>query len=199
MIFPDLMLDLETKGKLPGSVIASIGAVPFNPYTGHIGGGFYVNVDEASCKAFGLVTDAETEAWWADPARDTARAALAKDPQPLMHALKALDGFWTVTAAERIWCQGPSFDQVILEAAYRAVRWAPPFRYNAGRCTRTIYDLSGIKPDTSVGVYHNALDDALMQAKAVIAGYRKLGLCPAEDSETRDLLADARATAVTYG
>lgn len=58
------MLDLETFGTKPGSVIRSIGAVMFD-LDGRTGPEFYRNIDEESCVKAGLTYDPSTVSWWA--------------------------------------------------------------------------------------------------------------------------------------
>lgn len=170
------MGDTETLAKAPGAVILSIGMVAFDPVAGTLGASFYSNIDPDSCKAVGLVEDASTVEWWANPLRDAARATLEEDRRDITQVLTDLSSWWAEVGGRRLWCQGPSFDQPILDAAYRACWLAPPWEYNSGRDTRTIYELTGEKAIAGAGTFHNALDDARSQAEAVIRGYRQLGL-----------------------
>ena len=59
----DVMIDLETLGIQPGSVIRSIGAVVFDPVTNTLGSTFYQNICADSCKKAGLTTDPDTIKW----------------------------------------------------------------------------------------------------------------------------------------
>lgn len=171
-----VMSDTETLAKIPGAVILSIGLIAFDPVAGTLGETFYRNIDPDSCKAVGLVEDAETVAWWADTQRAEARAQLQSDQRQLRAVLAELSAWWAEVGGRRLWCQGPSFDQPILDWAYRACGMEPPWAYNSGRDTRTIYELTGEKAIAGGGTFHNALDDARSQAEAVIRGYQKLGL-----------------------
>lgn len=172
----DIMLDLETFGIRPGCVIRSIGAIVFNPKTGHLGSEFYVNVDRASCELLGMHVDASTEAWWKRQSLQ-ARAALEVDPKPLSDALWSFSAWWSTNGGERIWSHGANFDQPIMEAAYPLVGMQAPWSFWNSRCTRTLYDIAGV--DTrkmSAGeVKHNALDDARIQARAVHLCFQRLG------------------------
>lgn len=170
-----IMLDLETLGTAPGSVIRSIGAVVFNPLTGQLGEEFYRNIDLASCLAVGLTVDPATEAWWAKRSAE-ARARLEIDPRPLDQVLDAFGAFCDRAGGVRLWGHGGNFDEPLLSAAYRAAGLRTPWMYWDGRCTRTIYDAAGVKPDRAVGVHHDALVDARNQAVAVHAAYVRLGL-----------------------
>lgn len=178
-----IMLDLETWGMTPGSAIASIGAVAFDPHGDPtLNSGlhpFYYNISRESCLAAGLKLDQRTVDWWADPERADARKALEIDQVSLAEALAAFSMFYATWAdltgkADRLWSNGPSFDEVILAAAYRALGQEPPWRYNAGRDCRTVFDLTGLKLQHTVGTFHHALDDAREQALLVQQAYRQL-------------------------
>ena len=185
----DICHDLETFGKAPGCVIRSLGAVAFDrrdstiePATGGYLGYFYAVIDRASCEAVGLIVDPGTEAWWNEPEQALANAALLAEPgQPLPEVLDDFDEWYRLWApvadkADCLWSNGPSFDEAILAAAYAACGREPPWRYNAGRDCRTIYDLAGVKLTHTSGVHHHALDDAREQALLIQRAYRKLGL-----------------------
>ncbi len=175
-----VMVDLETFGSRPGSVIASIGAVAFDPVTGEMGATFTSVVDPASCTALGLTMDADTVIWWLKQG-ESARAALTNGGGALLpDALRAFNLYWKLVGGTHFWGHGGNFDDPMLAAAYHAAGLTPPWRYSASRCTRTIFDLAGVSPDRAEGVHHTALDDARAQALAVIAAYRKLVFLPVE-------------------
>lgn len=175
-----IMIDLETWGNDPGSSIASIGAVAFDPW-GRVEttAGFYFTIDRKSCKAIGLVENPGTVKWWDDPKRAVARAALDIDPQPIVQVLNAFSDFYRSHASveaetDCLWSNGPSYDETILGAAYRAAGLTPPWRYNAGRDCRVTFDIFGVRLQHTEGVFHHALDDAREQAALVQDVYRRL-------------------------
>lgn len=167
------MLDIETFGTSPGSVIRSIGAVAFE-LTGEIGETFYVNVDKQSCLSAGLVVDPNTEKWWGEQS-PAAQKAFLVDPKPLKVALEQFASWLLAQNAPTIWSQGANFDPPVLEAAYRALGKETPWRFYNVRDTRTIYDVFGF--DTRdlmrTRVHHNALDDTLHQVALVAAAVAK--------------------------
>ena len=67
-----IMVDLETLGTAPGSVILSIGAVRFDVEKGLLDE-FYVNIDVESSQRLGLTIDGDTVMWWLKQS-DAARA-----------------------------------------------------------------------------------------------------------------------------
>lgn len=170
-----IMVDLETMGTAPGSVIAAIGAVAFDPLTGEFGASFYRAVSMASCQRAGLTLDADTVGWWLRQG-DAARAALLGERADLITALAHFEGFWRDAGGTAFWSHGANFDEPLLAAAYRAVGSRSPWGYTASRCTQTIFALAGVSVDRAAGTHHNALDDARAQAEAVCAAYVALGL-----------------------
>jgi len=174
------MVDLETLGTAPGSVILSIGAVTFDPVFGAVGAkAFYRVIDQASCEAVGLTVDPATVAWW-ERQDQAARDALKVDPRQVRDVLADFTAWWRASGGRKFWAHGPNFDETLLAAVYRACGAIPPWKYWDCRCTRTIYAAAGdIKPDRAAGQHHNALDDAIAQAEAVCRAYRVLGLAVA--------------------
>ncbi len=170
-----LMVDLETMGTAPGSAIVAIGAVVFDPVAGTLGERIHTPVSLASAMAVGLTCDPDTITWWLRQG-DAARAALTGAGAPLVDALEQLTRLYRTQRCGAIWGHGGNFDEPLVVAAYRAAHLLPPWRFWDSRCTRTIYALAGVKPDRAAGTHHNALDDAVAQAEAVIRAYRKLGL-----------------------
>lgn len=169
----DVMVDLETFGSAPGCVVVSIGAVAFNRDTGRLGDSFYRVIEIESAKRLGLKCDAETLLWWMRQGED-ARAALTRDPEPIERVLAEFEAFWGRQRAERFWCHGATFDAPILDAAYRAARLRVPWKYSAVRDTRTLFELADVAVERSAGTHHNALDDAVNQARAVLVALAKV-------------------------
>ena len=171
-----IMIDIETMGTAPGSAIVSLGAVVFDPLAGTLGETFYQVTSLDSCLEAGLTTEAGTILWWMQQS-DAARAQLtAPDAQPLIPALSDFTSWWQHQGGQFIWGHGANFDEPLLSAAYRAVGAAPPWKFWDARCTRTIFALTGERPDRAKGTHHNALDDAKAQAEAVCRAYKKLGI-----------------------
>ena len=172
-----IMLDLETLGTKPGSVILSIGAVLFDPKTGELGEEFYTAVSSDSCVGYGLTVDQKTAAWWdkqSDEARVALRAALDPEAPKLHEALAAFKQWVQEHSIEKnnrlIWGNGASFDVPLLDAAYEAVRLVPPYEFWGSMCFRTMKNLHrDVVAPAREGTHHNALDDAKHQARHLIA------------------------------
>lgn len=160
-----VMLDLETLGATPNSVITSIGAVKFN--SSGILDEFYTRVDIKSCIDYGLIIDPQTIIWWLGQA-DNARLELTKPGINLAEALLSFSS-WVGADNSEIWGNGASFDNVVLSQAYSKTNTTRPWKYSADRCYRTIKSLY---PDVKIerlGEHHNALDDAKSQANHLIS------------------------------
>lgn len=169
----NIMMDLETWGTTPGSALRSIGACEFNPHTDEIGETFYANIADQSCLSAGLVQDAGTVAWWG---RQTQKAqdALLVDQRPLSEVVISFAQWFRKVRGVFVWSQGANFDQPLWDAACRAVGLEAPWKFWDSRCTRTAYDMGGLNPRTikRMGTHHNALDDAIHQARCVQAAYQ---------------------------
>ncbi len=189
-----IMIDLETFGNQPGSVLRSLGAVVFDPLTGSLGAEFYINIDRADSERLGMVVDPETEAWWARQS-EAARAALEIDPRPLTEALEAFTVFFKENRGYQVWGQGKDYDPVLLAAAYRAAALRTPWDYNATRDTRTAYEISGVRPDRLRVSLHNALEDAKAQAADVAKSFARVATLGGEQGaeSARHLPAEIRA------
>lgn len=169
----NVMVDSETMGTRPGDVLASLGACVFDLLTGKIGETFYMVIDQGSCERLGMKKDPATVSWWAEQSV-AAQEALLVDPQPIGDVLTAFTAWWKKVGGDLIWSQGANFDEPLLAAAYRFCGLTPPWKFWNARDTRTVYDLAKYNPNKRIGVYHNALDDALTQAADIHACYRIL-------------------------
>lgn len=173
-------LDLETWGKRAGCAIRSIGAVAFDPNSDLIGATFYQNVTLESCQKMKLYVDPETAIWWAQQG-EKARAILEEDQVHLKAAVLNFNAWFRCLDPDainsiRIWSHGAAFDLPIYEAAAHAVGFKAPWHYRAPRDTRTLFDLVGLSTEDLlfVGTKHNALDDAVHQAKCVQGAHRRM-------------------------
>lgn len=178
-----IMFDLETFGTKPGSVLRSIGAVVFDPATGHTGATFYSNIDRASCEAVGLTVDPGTEAWWKKQAIE-AQNALLQNCRPIADVVRDFHAWFRTNGGNEIWCQGANFDSVLWQSVADAVRQPVPWKFWNVRDTRTAYDCFGLNANAigRAGTYHNALDDSLHQVRCVSAAYAR-GRVPAPSLE----------------
>ena len=172
------MIDIETCGTLPDSIILTIGAVFFQR-KGHIPqledlDTFYRRIDIQSCIDAGLTSSQETMDWWAHQSEEAQYEALHHpDRIPLRQALQELSLF--VGQKKKIWANSPSFDIVILENAMRATSVSIPWNFWNTRDVRTIMDLGGLHSADLGEVPHHALQDCYRQIRGVKMALQILG------------------------
>lgn len=169
----NVMLDLETWSTSPNAVITSIGAVKFTLNSDNSGGKiveeFYYRINPQSCVDVGLEMSVDTILWWMKQS-DEARAEFQKQTWNIQDVL-GLFAMWLSDDPKNIdvWGNGSDFDNVLLANAYRVCGKSLPWRYFNNRCYRTLKNIySNVLPTPTVGVKHNALDDAKSQANHLI-------------------------------
>lgn len=164
----NVMLDLETLGTSPGSVILSIGAVEFDMAEG-LGREFYTVINQMSCLQNGLVTDSNTLAWWAQQSKEArqvledSRTSDIKLPDA-MHLFNAFLERCGDRTQIRVWGNGADFDNTLMIAAYKATAIKCGWKYHNNRCYRTLKETIGLPQSKREGTHHNALADAKHQA-----------------------------------
>ena len=159
------MLDLETLGNRPGSVLVAIGAVKFG--NGEILDEFYMRIDAESCVQLGLEMDVSTVMWWLQQAEGP-RMEITKLG---VHICEALIEFsqWVADPDAEMWGNGAAFDNVMLAAAYHAAFKPAPWKFWNDRCYRTMKNLHPHVAMAREGEHHHALDDARYQARHLMA------------------------------
>jgi len=155
------MLDLETLGTSPGSVIVAIGAVKFGE--GKIISEFYERVNAESCAKLGLKIDAATVMWWMGQ-NDEARKEITKPGGELADVLSDFYSWVFGPDVVEMWGNGANFDNVLLSDAFAAAKIPRPWKYSNDRCYRTVKNLHPEVQMDRNGTHHNALDDARSQA-----------------------------------
>lgn len=172
-----LMLDLETFGTSSNSLIISISAVEFNPFSViEEPAEFTVGVNVLEQLILPKTEiDLSTVVWWQaqkQEARDKLR-------EITLHSIKiALGSFnnFLETLDPKldisIWGNGATFDCVLLRNLYRRANIEFPLPYWADKDVRTLtqlVDYDAVKKLTGdfVGVKHNAIDDCKHQVKLI--------------------------------
>jgi hypothetical protein len=162
-----VMLDLETFGTKPGSVIISIGACAFDAHGDTIDKTCHLAIDAADSQRHGLRIDAGTVLWWMAPERDEARRRLAT--LPVIDLDSALLGFagWLDQFGHDwlLWGHGANFDNALLQTAYEVCGIPVPWTYKQDRCFRTLKSLFPGHEPAFDGMAHDALADAVHQAR----------------------------------
>ena len=178
-----LMIDIEAAGKSTSAALLSIGAVFFNPATGELGEQFYQPIKLASSQYHGGTIDASTVEWWMKQSEEARSVFNAENRVSLKDALNGLAAFIKTTAGDadvHVWGNGPAYDNAILATAFHATWIKQPWSFSKDTCVRTMVMLGrqlGIDPKydmTREGEHHNALDDAIHQARYVSVIWQSL-------------------------
>lgn len=163
MIYENVMLDLETMGVNNNAAIIAIGAVAFD-FEGNLGDHFYRTISLQSSVENGGVMDASTVLWWMKQS-DSARKEFERPGKNEITALVEFNDFLCQFEDIKVWGNGASFDNVILANAYRRNGEDLPWKYYNDRCYRTMKNLHPEIMMEREGTHHNALADAISQAK----------------------------------
>lgn len=165
-----IMLDIETLDTTSSAVVVSIGAVRFDPVTGHVApkaSAFRARLDLDDQIKRGRTVNGDTIAWWMQQSAD-ARAVFALEGKPdNLNLLRRFAAWVNTTDPKAIWGNGANFDNVIVRHLLESYGVATPWKFWQDECYRTIRNrVPGARelPIERVGVYHNAVDDALTQA-----------------------------------
>ncbi|HBR1309818.1 TPA: 3'-5' exoribonuclease [Klebsiella quasipneumoniae subsp. quasipneumoniae] len=180
-----VMVDLETMGKKHNAPIVAIGAVIFDPATGSIGESFYKVVCLESSVNWGAVIDPSTVIWWLKQSSEARSAIVNDDAIPLLDALLQFREFVSDNVAggskkAQVWGNGASFDNSILRSSYDCIAEDYPWEYWNDRDVRTMVELGhaiNYEPQKAIpfeGERHNALADAIHQARYVSAIWQRL-------------------------
>ena len=167
-----VMIDIETMALTERAAIVSIGAVIFDPRANKVTAETFYR--ELNWRKQGRTIDPNTRQWWTQQTK-AARASL-RGKGGLVDALEDLA--WWLPDDCKVWGNGPTFDIIILENAYRQEGVAVPWKFWNIRDCRTIKDIyesaRGGFSDASGGVEHNALDDARYQAEYVCKMWKSI-------------------------
>lgn len=187
MTYDHAMIDLETLGVRPGATILSIGVVPFDvqgpaPEAECL----HLIISRGDSERLGFQEDVDTVAWWdrqSWEAQETLRQAEEGGflvPEALAQLTAYLRARLPIDLKGRIaggvWGNGSDFDNVMLAAAYHRLGQALPWPFWQNRCFRTLKGLGFAAEPRRQGTHHNALDDALHQARWAVAILRELHL-----------------------
>ncbi len=167
----NVMLDIETLGVTPGSVVLSIGAVEFDQ--SNLGDVFHMGISVQDSTINGLHVDAGTAVWWLGQDQD-AQAAILKMLEGALPLDQVLDKFaksFKDWGKKKLWCNGASFDIPILVAAHKAVGKIQPWKYYNEMDMRTVKAGVGKKVwdenKEAPTVAHDGLADAISQARTL--------------------------------
>ncbi|XYQ55673.1 3'-5' exonuclease [Pectobacterium carotovorum] len=180
------MIDIEALGKKANAPIGSIGAVFFSPQTGELGEKFYCRVDFENDMLNGAVPDGDTIKWWLRQSSDARAELISDDAITIFYAVGKFSDWLTDNAESlktlKVWANSPSFDCAILKSAFERIYIDIPWNYWNERDVRTMKEVgfaimdmgSFLGTAETIGVKHNALDDAISQVALVSAVMSRL-------------------------
>ena len=163
--YPHVMIDIETLGTAPGSVILAVAAVPFGGSRLQRGS-FYQLVNLRSSVAAGFTADQATVDWWcARPACQRKWLPACNTAMPVALVLLKLAAWWrSLAPGACAWACGPDFDIAHLDHAYRRFGFEVPWAFYRARDLRTLRQAAGHDARQPWMQAHNAFDDAARQA-----------------------------------
>lgn len=167
------MVDIETLGDGSIAPIIQIGAVMFDESGPIADTRFLANVTFKSALASGVPTAGSLEFWIRQSMPARAGLFATPDPVPLAEALSHLSTWWSEKKPKQMWSHA-TFDAVILDNAYQAFGRMPPWSRRKVMDLRTLAALVPIDRIERLGTHHNALDDAIHQARVAGAALTKL-------------------------
>jgi hypothetical protein len=180
MRYPDLMIDIETLGTAPGSVITQVAVVGFDrtspvpPRTL-----FFLSPSIKQQSALGMTIDADTVAWWAKRPSGALAEQLSASQTPLDEFCECFDAIFRLDGGgSRVWAFSPNFDCVLIEALYQRLGRQIPWGHRQPRDLRTLADCAGVEKLSEIVPYpenaHRADVDAQYQACCVQALWHEL-------------------------
>lgn len=174
----NIMVDIETLGHAPKSVILSIGATHFDK--GGLSLPFYTRIDIGSSLLAGCHVEPATLNWWrkqnTEPIK---RAFFAPEVLHLSDALVAFQDYLGNKNQFYLWAKGPDYDCVALKHVYDLLLMDTPWQFRNTRDVRTVIGFvnpSEVPTASSEGEPHDAYYDACIQSKLVISACRLLNL-----------------------
>lgn len=176
-----LSIDLETAGTLVDSQILSIGLAMFDLKTGEIGNTLYLPIFLKN--DWPINATIGTIKFWTKQAIHNPYALKGlfeyeenPDAVYIEKALEMIQDFCNENKPETVWANGTKFDLGMLEYQFHKHDYEVPWFHNTDRCMRTLRQFAGNLNIECSGTSHNALDDAIWQAKYISAASKELCL-----------------------
>ena len=160
-----IMIDCETLDIGERPVLLSIGAVVFTESQIHEY--FHIGIDIEDSKRYGF-TVSQSTLDWQDQEDAAARADAFSGGEKIKAALQALVYFFEENKCTEIWSKGSLADIRWINNALDYFGIERPWKYYKEFCFRTLLKSVPKFDMPFVGMPHNALDDAIHQAKQFI-------------------------------
>lgn len=175
------MIDLETLGVEPDSVVITLGAMKFDPTTNaEPHAPLYLRLDiEEQSEKYKRSIDDNTLEWWGKQKKEIREEAFGDHERTSMDSMTKQLNKWCV-GLDNLWCQGPLFDYAILQNLYKNIGKPTPWNYWQIRDSRTLFALMPSDPRKAIQEeLHNALADCYYQAKCVQQTYKHFNITKA--------------------
>lgn len=171
------MIDLETLGTTPQSVILTIGGIKFDPFrlNKEPHSEFYVKLEIENQESRGRVINEDTLNWWSKQDDDIIHEAFVDSNRESVESMLSSLKKWFV-GCDKVWAQGICFDISMLEDICRQYGYPIPWQFYQVEDARTIINRMPVDPRKSMKfAAHNALDDSRAQAKSLQLAFDHFG------------------------
>jgi hypothetical protein len=162
----DIMVDIETLGTVPGSIILAIGAAIVRDTPDTVGKSkyFYATISRGNQEDLGFTVNPNTVLWW-ERQEPAARLEVFSGLSDISIALKRFADFVYQFEHPRLWGNSAAFDLGLLSAAYEIMGQHTPWSYWQEMCYRTFKSVYRTIPVPKLAtIPHKAIDDAVAQA-----------------------------------
>lgn len=174
--FKHVMIDTETLGRTPGSVVRSVAAVEFDPRTGETGRQKVWKIDLVDSIRYGFKVEASTLKWWMMQSDEARREFVEGAETPLEDFLEDFMQFIAATDEGNdftLWCLQLDFDVAMLRSMYS---W---YNLNVYRCDEEVLPWN-FRKVRDVRPYMDALDSAGLLPPKVADRHTPLADCLAQ-------------------
>lgn len=171
--FKHVMIDTETLGRTPGSVVRSVAAVEFDPKTGETGRQKVWKIDLTDSIRYGFKVEASTLKWWMMQSDEARREFVEGAETPLEDFLEDFMQFIAATDEGNdftLWCLQLDFDVAMLRSMYS---W---YNLNVYRCDEEVLPWN-FRKVRDVRPYMDALDSAGLLPPKVADRHTPLADC----------------------
>lgn len=174
--FKHVMIDTETLGRTPGSVVRSVAAVEFDPKTGETGRQKVWKIDLTDSIRYGFKIESSTLKWWMMQSDEARREFVEGAETPLEDFLEDFMQFIAATDEGNdftLWCLQLDFDVAMLRSMYS---W---YNLNVYRCDEEVLPWN-FRKVRDVRPYMDALDSAVLLPPKVADRHTPLADCLAQ-------------------
>lgn len=174
--FKHVMIDTETLGRTPGSVVRSVAAVEFDPQTGETGRKKVWKIDLTDSMRYGFKVEASTLKWWMMQSDEARREFVEGAETPLEDFLEDFMQFIAATDEGNdftLWCLQLDFDVAMLRSMYS---W---YNLNVHECDEEVLPWN-FRKVRDVRPYMDALDSEGLLPPKVADRHTPLADCLAQ-------------------